>query len=218
MSAPAQASAKHVDAVVIGTSAGGIQALSPLLSALPRGLSVPVFVVIHLPREFPSVLVDIFQPKCAVAVRDAVDKERVEGGVVYFAPPDYHLLVDPDGPSISLSSDEPLNFSRPAIDVLFETAADVYRDGLMGIVLTGGNHDGAAGLRLIGSLGGSTLVQDPEDAYATAMPRAAIELGAVDRVLSLDQIADVLRGLPAGDMVRPHTNDRARNESSDRIP
>jgi len=183
--------AGRVDAVVIGTSAGGVEALSRLLPALPRGAPVAVFVVLHLPRERPSLLVDIFAPKCGMAVREASDKEPVEAGTIYFAPPDYHLLVD-EGPHLALSSDELVNFSRPAIDVLFESAADEYGERLLGIVLTGGNQDGAAGLQAVRAAGGMTIVQQPETAQVPYMPELALERGEVDYVLTLEQIAALL--------------------------
>src|SRR5450830_1699903 len=135
--------AGRIDAIVIGASAGGVDALSTLLPALPAGAAASTFVVLHLPRERPSLLVNIVATKCAQPVREAQDKEPIERGVIYFAPPDYHLLVDA-GPQLALSADEPVNFSRPAIDVLFESAADYYGERLLAIVLTGGNHDGAA--------------------------------------------------------------------------
>ena len=183
--------AGRIDAVVIGTSAGGVEALSRLLPALPRGAPAAVFVVLHLPRERPSLLVDIFAPKCGMAVREAGDKEPVEPGTIYFAPPDYHLLID-KGPQLALSSDELVNFSRPAIDVLFESAADEYRERLLGIVLTGGNQDGAAGLQAIRATGGMTVVQQPESAQVPYMPELALQQGKVDYVLTLEQIAALL--------------------------
>jgi two-component system chemotaxis response regulator CheB len=183
--------AGRIDAVVIGTSAGGVEALSRLLPALPRGAPVAVFVVLHLPRERPSLLVDIFAPKCGMAVREATDKEPVEAGTIYFAPPDYHLLVDA-GPQLALSSDELVNFSRPAIDVLFESAADEYGERLLGMVLTGGNQDGAAGLQAIRAAGGMTIVQQPESAQVPYMPEMALQQGEVDYVLTLEQIAALL--------------------------
>lgn len=183
--------AGRVDAVVIGTSAGGVEALSRLLPALPRGAPVAVFVVLHLPRERPSLLVDIFAPRCGMAVREASDKEPVEAGTIYFAPPDYHLLVD-EGPQLALSSDELVNFSRPAIDVLFESAADEYGKRLLGIVLTGGNQDGAAGLQAIRAAGGMSIVQQPETAQVPYMPELALQQGEVDYVLTLEQIAALL--------------------------
>lgn len=184
----------RVDAIVIGASAGGIEALTTLLPALPRGLPVSVFVVLHLPRERPSLLVEIFRPKCALAVQEAVDKEPIRPATIYFAPPDYHLLLD-KGPQIALSADELVNYSRPSIDVLFESAADLYRKRALGVVLSGGNDDGAAGLQAIVGAGGLGVVQQPESAQVSAMPLAAIRRGHVDYVLPLEQIAGLLRSL-----------------------
>ena len=192
---------RRVDAIVIGTSAGGIEALSVLLPALRAGLRASILIVLHLPRERPSLLVDIFTPKCAVPVREADDKEPVEPGTVYFAPPDYHLLVD-DGPRLALSADEPVNFSRPSIDLLFESAADIYGERLLGIILTGASRDGASGLEAVRRAGGATIVQQPESAQMSLMAEAALERTAVDFVLSLQQIAELLRtldGRRAGD-------------------
>jgi len=182
------------DAIVIGTSAGGVEALSVLLPSLPEGLRAAVLVVLHLPRERPSLLVDIFTPKCRLPVREAEDKEPIEPGVVYFAPPDYHLLVD-SGPRVALSADEPVNFSRPSIDVLFESAADIYGARLIGIILTGASHDGALGLEAVRCAGGVTIVQEPESAQAPTMAESALKRGPVDHVLSLEQIAGWLRAL-----------------------
>jgi len=184
----------HADAIVIGTSAGGVEALSVLLPSLPEGLRAAVLVVLHLPRERPSLLVDIFTPKCRLPVREAEDKEPIEPGVVYFAPPDYHLLVD-NGPRVALSADEPVNFSRPSIDVLFESAADIYGARLIGIILTGASHDGALGLEAVRCAGGVTIVQEPESAQAPTMAESALKRGPVDHVLSLEQIAGWLRAL-----------------------
>lgn len=177
-----------IEAVVIGTSAGGVDALSVLLPALPAGLRAAVFVVIHLPRQRPSHLVEIFQPKCALPVREAQDKERVEPGTVYFAPPDYHLLLD-RGPAIALSVDDLVNFSRPSVDVLFESAADVYGSRLLGIVLTGASQDGASGLQAIRRAGGKTIVQEPATAQVPVMAEAALKQGPADFVLTLEEIA-----------------------------
>jgi two-component system chemotaxis response regulator CheB len=186
----------RVEAVVIGTSAGGIEALSAVLPALPAGVCAPVFVVLHLPRERPSLLADIFAPKCAVAVREAVDKAPTEHGTIYFAPPDYHLLID-EGPAIALSDDEPVHHSRPSIDVLFESAADAFGPRLLAILMTGGNPDGAAGVAAVRAAGGLTVVQDPAEAQVAAMVQAALARGPVDQVLRLDGIAGLLRGLKA---------------------
>jgi two-component system chemotaxis response regulator CheB len=186
-----------IEAVVIGASAGGIEALSVVLPALPAGLRVPVLVVLHLPRERPSLLVDVFEPKCAVPVREAVDKEPIAAGTVYFAPPDYHLLID-EGPAIALSDDEPVHHSRPSVDVLFESAADAFGAGVLAILLTGGNEDGAAGLAAVREAGGTVVVQDPEEAYAPTMVTAALARGPVHQRLRLQDIAELLSGLRAG--------------------
>lgn len=194
MSAVASGRRRHgsIDAVAIGASAGGVDALLELLPALPAGYALPILVVLHLPRERPSLLVDIFQPRCALPVREADDKEPVVAGTVYFAPPDYHLLVDA-GPSLALSTDPPVNWSRPSIDVLFESAADVYRSRLLGIVLTGANDDGTAGLAAVQRAGGVTVVQDPADAWSARMPSAALSHVVPDHILTLGAIASMLR-------------------------
>jgi two-component system, chemotaxis family, protein-glutamate methylesterase/glutaminase len=186
--------AGRIDAVVIGASAGGIEALSVLLPALAPGLLPPVFIVLHLPRDRPSVLAEIFTRKCAVPVREAEDKETVAPGTVYFAPNNYHLLVD-HGPQLSLSADDPVHHSRPSIDVLFESAAEVYGGRLLGIILSGANEDGACGLAAIHDAGGVTVVQCPQSARSPNMALSALKLRPADRVLPLEEIADILRAL-----------------------
>ena len=192
-----QSSDRRVAAVAIGCSAGGIEALSTLLPAFHHDCGVAVLVVVHLPRERPSRLVDVFERKCHLAVSEAEDKEPIQAGKLYFAPPDYHLLVD-DGPRLALSVDELVHYSRPAVDVLFESAADAYGAELMAIVLSGANEDGASGLAAVERAGGLTLVQQPETAVATAMPSAALAATRHSRVLDLAGIADVLRTLRGG--------------------
>jgi len=188
---------QQVEAVVIGASAGGVQALSALSAALPADLRVPCFVVIHLPRESPSLLPEIFSAHCKRPVGEAQDKESVQAGTVYIAPPDYHLLLD-RGPTLALSTDELVHYSRPSIDVLFESAADVYGKGLLGIILTGWNQDGADGLQAVHRAGGLTIVQNPDTAEAPVMPQAALARTAVDYILNLEEIAALLAALPAG--------------------
>jgi two-component system, chemotaxis family, protein-glutamate methylesterase/glutaminase len=181
-------------AVVVGASAGGVDALSMLLPALPRALRPPVFLVLHVPRDRPSLLVEVLRTRCAVPVVEAEDKMPVEPGIVYVAPPYYHLLLEA-GPSLALSVDDPVNFSRPSIDVLFESAADVFGSGLLGIILTGASRDGASGLRAVRAAGGTTVVQEPQDARVPFMTEAAIRESAVDFVLPLHGIAALLRTL-----------------------
>lgn len=181
----------HSRAVVMGASAGAVEALSTILPSLPPQFPWPVIIVVHLPPDKTSIMAKLLQMKCRVVVREVEDKEPLAGGTVYFAPPDYHVLVEHDD-RLSLSSEEPVYFSRPSIDVLFESAADAYGPGLVGVILTGANCDGAHGLRAICDAGGLAVVQRPEQAYAAAMPQAAIEACPEARVLSLPEIAAFL--------------------------
>jgi two-component system chemotaxis response regulator CheB len=188
-----------LEAVVLGASAGAVEALSSLLPALPADYPVPVFVVVHVPRDRDSGLADLYRARCAVQVKEAEDKEPARGGTVYFAPADYHLLVEPDH-RLSLSSEEAVLYSRPSIDVLFESAADAYGEGLLGVVLTGASSDGARGLAAVCAAGGEGIVQDPATAQSPAMPRAALAACSDARTLTLEAIAAYLRRRP-GDEV-----------------
>ena len=184
-----------VQAVVIGASAGAVQALSTILPRLPVTYPLPVLVVVHVPAD-PSGLVALFRAKCQIRVREPEDKEPIVPGTVYIAPPAYHMLIEGDR-SIALSMDEPVLFSRPSIDILFESAADSYGGALVGVVLTGANEDGAQGAAAIAGVGGSVLVEDPETAFAAAMPRAALAHCPTAQSLPLDTIADYLMRLGA---------------------
>ena len=186
--------AGRVDAIVIGASAGGVEALMALLPGLSAACRIPIVIVLHLPRDRPSLLAQIFQQKCPLPVCEAADKEPVRPGTVYFAPPDYHLLID-EGPCLALSADELVNYSRPSIDVLFESAADVYGPRLLGIILTGANEDGAAGLAAVHAAGGITIVQRPDNAQAKQMVVSALNRNPGSHVLDLAEISVVLRTL-----------------------
>jgi two-component system chemotaxis response regulator CheB len=183
----------RIDAVVVGASAGGVEALGEILPTLPADFRPALLVVLHLPRERPSLLVEIYEKRCALPVREADDKEPIEPGTVYFAPPDYHMLVEKSR-QIALSTDEPVYYSRPSIDVLFESAADVYADRLLGIILTGANEDGAAGLLAVHRAGGVTVVQEPDSAKVPLMVVSALQRNPADFVLPLPAIADLLKG------------------------
>jgi two-component system chemotaxis response regulator CheB len=180
------------EAIVIGASAGAVEALSTILPFLPATYRLPVIIIVHVPPDKKSLLTGLFQAKCTIAVREAEDKEPISGGTVYFAPPDYHLLVETDK-SLSLSNDEPVLYSRPSVDVLFESAADAYGPGLIAIVLTGSNHDGAKGLKAVAEAGGMAIIQSPNEAYASEMPEAAIAECPGARVLSLKEITEYLQ-------------------------
>ncbi len=178
-------------AVVMGASAGALDALSKILPTLPANYPLPIMIVVHLPPDKKSVMAELFQAKCKMAVREVDDKEPLEPGVIYFAPPNYHLLVEMNC-HLALSNEEQVLFSRPSINVLFETAADAYNEALIGIVLTGANNDGAEGLKKIAEYGGLALVQHPEQAYAPAMPQAALDACPSAQSLSLDEITTFL--------------------------
>ena len=181
-------------AIVIGGSAGSIEVLGVLLAALPASLRAAVLVVLHLPRERPSLLCKIFQRRCALPLREAQDKEPIESGTLYFAPPDYHMLVD-TGPALALSVDPPVHYTRPSIDVLFESAADAYRHQLIGIVLSGANQDGARGLAAVHAQGGLCLVQEPASAAMRTMPEAAQQRTAGCQALDPQGLAALLTAL-----------------------
>lgn len=181
-------------AIAIGASAGGVEALTAILPALPADLPAAVLVVVHVPRDRPSLLAEVFAARCKLAVREATDKEPAESGTIYFAPPDYHLLVE-DGGDLALSVDEPVNYSRPSIDVLFESAALAWRDRLVGVVLTGGNDDGSRGLLAIAQNGGTTVVQDPSTAKVPQMPDAALARLKPDHVVPVEAMPELLARL-----------------------
>lgn len=182
------------EAVVIGASSGGMKALLKIFSGLPRDFKMPIVVVQHIKATSENYSVEVFGNHCRLPVKEAEEKEKIAGGAIYLAPPDYHLLIEPDK-TFSLSVDEKVNFARPSIDVLFESAAFAYKSSLVGILLTGANHDGAAGMLKIKNAGGLTISQDPETAECAVMPEAAIKLGAADLVLSLQEIPDLLKQL-----------------------
>lgn len=181
-------------AVVIGASAGGVTALFSVLGALPDSFRLPVLCVLHLPDHHHSQLAEVLQRRLQRPVREAQDKARIEDGVVYVAGSGYHLSVERDL-TLSLSQEEPVHFSRPAIDYLFESAADAYGTGLLGVLLTGANEDGARGLLHIKQNGGRTVVQDPRDAQVALMPEAALALHNPDHILSLSGIGQLLATL-----------------------
>ncbi|RYD33734.1 MAG: chemotaxis protein CheB [Verrucomicrobiaceae bacterium] len=184
-------------AVVIGASVGAIEALSRILPLLPADYPFAVMVVVHLPRQSRSLLSAIFAERCLMSAKEAEDKEALVPGTIYFAAPDYHLLVNPDF-TLALSSDEPVHYSRPSVDVLFESAAAVFGDALTGVILTGSNEDGAAGLAGVVAAGGRALVQHPSTAEGRNMPASAIAACPETQVMDLDGIAAFLAALKPG--------------------
>ncbi|CAH2795830.1 MAG: Two-component system sensor histidine kinase/response regulator hybrid [uncultured Caballeronia sp.] len=178
----------RIGAVVIGASAGGVEALNRLLPVLPKTFASPVLVVVHVRQGQPSLLPALFATRCMLAIEEPFDKDEIAPGTVYFAPPGLsHMIVEAEGgaaPAIALSVDPPVRFSRPSVNVLFESAAHAYRERLLGIVLSGANDDGARGARAILEAGDACWAQNPEMAVAPAMPLAAIAEDAVNEVKS----------------------------------
>jgi two-component system chemotaxis response regulator CheB len=186
---------KRCAIVVIGGSAGAMTALGQLLSALPDDYPLPILIAIHLHPLQDKYYLDHFNELCALPVKEADEKEPIQGGHIYFAPPNYHLLIEKDL-TFSLSVDEKVNYARPSIDILFESAADAYAPHLAGIILTGANNDGALGLNYIKNRGGTTIVQDPQTADSPYMPKAALSKTPADYILTLQEIGDLLVKLP----------------------
>lgn len=179
--------------VVIGASRGGLDALSSILAGLPAAYGLPVAAVLHRHASAGGELCAMLQRHSALPVLEADDKLAVEPGRVVLAPADYHLLLD--GGAFALSTEAPVRHARPSIDVLLESAARQYGRGAVGVVLTGGNDDGARGLAEIKARGGLALVQEPGTAEDRTMPEAAIEAAEVDQILPLDDITRALAGL-----------------------
>jgi two-component system, chemotaxis family, protein-glutamate methylesterase/glutaminase len=182
---------KEYSAIIIGASAGGFYALSVLLEDLMINFPIPIIIVQHRSRDYKDLLEEVLQKRCRIRIKQADEKEIIKESIVYVAPPDYHLLIEDDH-SISLSDDPPVNYSRPSIDVSFESAARVYRERLVGIILSGANSDGAIGIREIKKSGGLTVAQDPAEAQFKTMPLAAVNTGKVDKIMTLEKIRDFL--------------------------
>jgi two-component system chemotaxis response regulator CheB len=177
--------------VVLGGSWGGLRAVGVVLSGLPPDLPAAVAIVLHRAADADDAMLQtLLRNRTRLALRDADDKDPLEEGVVLVAPPDYHLLIEPG--HVALSVEEPVQYSRPSIDVLFETAAEAYGTGAVGVVLTGANADGSRGLARIAALGGRAIVQDPEGAERDEMPRAALHAVPAAVVAPLEEIASAV--------------------------
>ena len=178
-------------AIAIGSSAGGLNALKRLLPALPEDLPASLFVVQHISPLSDNYMARFLDNISKIRIKEADEKEEIRPGTAYIAPPNYHLLIEEDH-TLALSVEEKVNYSRPSIDVTFETAAYAYGSKLIGIVLTGANSDGAEGLLKIKESGGYTIVQDPDEAEHNVMPRSAIDLVHPHEILSLQGIIERL--------------------------
>lgn len=191
----------NYEAIVIGVSSGGMNALNYILSTLPAVFSIPIIIVQHVSARSDNEWIRLLNEKSNLTIKEADEKEKIacpteqsfgrETGNVYIAPANYHLLIEKDR-TFSLTIDELVNFARPSIDLLFESAADAYKDKLIGIVLTGSNNDGAKGIKRIKEYGGLAIIQDPETAESPAMPASAIAVMQPDYILSLEKIIELL--------------------------
>jgi two-component system chemotaxis response regulator CheB len=175
------------DLVVMGTSTGGLHALTRLLGGLPAGFPLPIAIVQHRSRDSDERLAMLLSAASLIPVYEAEDKEPLRGPGVYLSPPDYHLLVEADW--VALSTEEPVAYSRPSIDVLFESAAYSHGSSVIGVLLTGANQDGTRGLKQIKERGGYVIIQNPDSAESAFMPKHAVKNLLPDRVLNLEQIA-----------------------------
>jgi two-component system chemotaxis response regulator CheB len=180
--------------IVIGTSFGGMNALKTILSILPSNFNIPILIIQHLSANSEGFLPKYLDRVCSINVKEADEKEQIKRGHAYIGPPNYHMLIDNQG-FMSLSVDEKVNYARPSIDVLFESAVDAFGENIIGILLTGANSDGSKGLKRIKDNGGITIVQEPREAEADTMPKSALNVTQVDYVLTLNEIASLLVSL-----------------------
>lgn len=181
----------YYEAIVIGTSSGGMNALKFLFSALPVDFNIPIIIVQHISPRSDNQWIKLLNNNSKLYLKEADEKEKIEHGKVYIAPPNYHLMIERNK-TFSLTIDERVNYARPSIDVLFESAAEAYKTKLIGVVLTGSNNDGTKGIKRIKECGGLTIIQDPETAESSYMPASAIASMQPDYILSLADITELL--------------------------
>ncbi|MBC7607190.1 MAG: chemotaxis protein CheB [Burkholderiales bacterium] len=179
------------EAIVIGVSSGGMNAMKVMFSLLPKEFKTPIIIVQHLGEYSDNYWIKLLNDKSNLSIKEADEKEKIENGNVYIAPPNYHLMIERDK-TFSLTVDERVNYARPSIDVLFESAAEAYKNKLIGVILTGSSSDGTAGIKKIKEYGGLTIAQDPKTAESAYMPASAIAAIKVDYILSLEDIIDLL--------------------------
>lgn len=179
------------EAIVMGVSSGGMNAMKIMFALLPGDFTMPIIVVQHLSSRSDSQWIKLLNDKCALRIKEADEKEKISPGIIYIAPPNYHLLIEKNK-TFSLSIDGRVNYARPSIDVLFESAAEAYTSKLIGVVLTGSNNDGTKGIKQIKELGGMAIIQDPATAESAFMPESAMEAIEPDYILPLEEIVELL--------------------------
>ena len=181
----------HYEAIVIGASSGGMSALKFIFSALPADFNTPIIIVQHISPRSDNQWIEFLNDKSNLNLKEADEKEKIENENVYIAPANYHLMIEKEK-TFSLTIDERINYARPSIDVLFESAAEAYKNKLIGVVLTGSNNDGTNGIKRIKEFGGLAIVQNPETAESSYMPASAIAAIKPDYILSLEEIIELL--------------------------
>jgi two-component system, chemotaxis family, protein-glutamate methylesterase/glutaminase len=181
----------YYQAIVMGVSSGGLNVMKIMFSLLPKSFETPIIIVQHISPNSGNLWISLLNDKSNLYIKEADEKEKIEPGIVYIAPPNYHLLIEKDK-TFPLTIGERVNYARPSIDVLFESAADVYKNELIGVVLTGSNNDGAEGIKRIHDCGGLSIVQNPETAESAYMPASAIAAMQPDYILPLNEIVDLL--------------------------
>jgi len=181
----------HYEAIVIGVSSGGMDAMKILFSMLPDSFSIPIVIVQHISPRSDSEWIRLMNQENRIRITEVEEKEKLQPGNAYLAPPNYHVLIEKDW-TFTLSADPRVNFARPSVDVLFDSAADAFGAKLIGIILTGANSDGARGLKKIKTCGGLTIVEDPTTCTIAGMPKAAIAAMKPDYILPLKEIGLLL--------------------------
>ena len=182
------------EAIVLGVSAGGLKALTTLFTNIKDSFKIPILLVQHMHAGSDDYLARYLASICKLTVKEADEKERIKNKTVYIAPANYHLMIE-DDKTLSLTIDQKVNYSRPSIDVLFESAVDVYNDKLIGVILTGANDDGARGMEQIKKAGGLTIIQNPKTAEVASMPEAVTKRIKPDHILELEAIAKLLNSI-----------------------
>jgi len=181
-------------AVVIGGSAGSFQVITKMFMSLPKNSPIPVLLCLHRLKHVRSGFVEALSIKSGIPIIEPYDKDNIKPGIGYLAPSNYHMYIELNK-RIALSTEEPVNHSRPSIDLTFETAAQAYRDKLIGIILSGANRDGAYGLKKVKQLGGTAIVQDPNECQVKTMTEASLKLTSVDHIFTTQQIINFLLNL-----------------------
>lgn len=180
--------------LLLGGSAGGFGVILNILKSIPKNFPIPILVIVHRNPKFESNFEKVFEKNFSIQIKTASDKEPIKEGHAYFAPPGYHLLIEPDF-KLALDNSEPVQFSRPSIDVTFESVSEVYQENCIAILFSGANQDGAKGLLAIKNRGGQCIVQDPQSADVPTMPQAAIDIQAYHHIYTTEEIIKYIHQL-----------------------